>query len=57
MTYVRDKVNSYAGHQEQLLSVLKLQNLAWFGNVIRHYTLSEVILQEIVEIGRKKILE
>lgn len=45
----RDLVNSYNGHQEPLLSILKRLKLAWFGNVTYHDTLSKVILQETEE--------
>jgi hypothetical protein len=46
--YVRDKINMYAGKQEQLLSMIKRRKLAWYGLVTRHDSLSKTILQGTV---------
>lgn len=55
--YVKDKINSYAGHQEPRFSVMKHRKPAWCEHVTSFETLSKIILQrqlrvdEDVEIG------
>jgi hypothetical protein len=46
--YVRDKINTYAGKQEQLLSVIKCGKLAGYGHVARYDFLSKTIMQGTV---------
>jgi hypothetical protein len=52
--YVRDKINMYAGKQEQLLSVIKRRKLAWYGHLTRHDSLSKTILQGTVNGSRRR---
>jgi uncharacterized membrane protein YecN with MAPEG domain len=45
---VRDKLNTYAGKQTQLLSVAMCCKLVWYGHVTRYDSLSKTILQGTV---------
>ena len=42
------------GPREPLLATVKRRNLAWFGHVTRHDSLSEIILQGTLEGGRRR---
>jgi hypothetical protein len=52
--FVRDKINMFAGKQEQLLSVIKRRELAWYGHTTRHGSLSKMILQGAVNGSRMR---
>ena len=52
--YVWDRINSIAGHQETIITTIKRRKMAWFGHVLRHDTLTKIILQGTVEGGRRR---
>ncbi|KAL8578621.1 hypothetical protein ACOMHN_007079 [Nucella lapillus] len=52
--YVRQRIDTLAGKQEPLLSVVKRRKLTWFGHVNRHYSLAKAILQGTVEGGHQE---
>ena len=52
--YVLNLVETLAGPQERLLSIVKRRKLQWFGHATRHNTLSKTILQGTLEGGRAR---
>ena len=52
--WVRSKINFFVGQQETLLATVKRRKLAWFGYVARHDSLPKLILQGILESGRRR---
>ncbi|KAL8591987.1 hypothetical protein ACOMHN_020465 [Nucella lapillus] len=52
--YVRQRIDTLAGKQEPLLSVVKRRKLTWFGHVNRHDSLAKTTLQGTVEGGRRR---
>jgi hypothetical protein len=52
--YVRDKINMYAGKQEQLISVVKRRKPAWYIHVIQHNSLSKTIFKGTVNNSQKR---
>ncbi|KAL8611432.1 hypothetical protein ACOMHN_014487 [Nucella lapillus] len=52
--YVRKRIDTLAGKQEPLLSVVKRRKLTWFGHVNRHDSLAQTILQGTVEGERRR---
>ena len=52
--YVLDRINSVAGHQETIITTINRRKMAWFGHVLRHDTLTKIILQGTVEGGRRR---
>ena len=52
--FVREQVNSLAGPQEPLLSIVKKRKLSWFGHVTRQNTLPKTVLQGTLEGGRRR---
>ena len=48
------QVDILAGHQELLLSTVKRRKLLWFGHVCRHDTLPRIILEEKVDVRRRR---
>ncbi|KAL8587661.1 hypothetical protein ACOMHN_045350 [Nucella lapillus] len=52
--YVRQRIDTLAGKQEPLLSVVKRRKLTWFGHVNRHDSLAKTILQGTVGGGRRR---
>ena len=49
--WVRSEINFLVGPQESLLATVKRRELAWFGHVTRHDSLSKTILQGTLEDG------
>ena len=52
--WVRSKINFLGSSQEPLLATIKRQQLAWFGHVTRHDSLSKTSLQDTLEVGRRR---
>ena len=52
--YVRRQIETLAGPQEPLLSVVKKRKLSWFGHVTRHNSLPKTVLQGTLEGGRRR---
>ena len=52
--YVWDRIKSIAGHQETIITTIKRRKMAWFGHILRHDTLTKIILQGTVEGGRRR---
>ena len=52
--YVWDRINSITDHQQTIVTTLKKSKMAWFGHVLRHDTLTKIILQGTVEGGRRR---
>ena len=52
--WVWSKINFPVGPQKPLLATVKRRKLAWFGHVTRHDSLSKIILQGILESGRRR---
>ena len=50
--WVRSKIDFLVGPQESLLATVKRRQLAWFGHITRHGSLSKTILQGTLEGGR-----
>ncbi|KAL8564069.1 hypothetical protein ACOMHN_034546 [Nucella lapillus] len=52
--YVRQRIDTLAGKQEPLLSIVKRRKLTWFGHVNHHHSLAKTILQGTVEGGHRR---
>ena len=52
--YVREKIEDLVGKQEPLLATVKRRKLAFFGHMMRHDSLSKIIIQGTVEGQRKR---
>jgi len=52
--FIHDQIRQLAGRQETLLKVVRRRILAWFGHVTRHQMLSKVVLQGMVDGGRRR---
>ena len=50
--WVWSKINFRVGPQEPLLATVKRQELAWFGHVTHHNSLSKTVLQGTLEDGQ-----
>ena len=50
-------INFLVGPQEPLLATVKRRNLAWFGQVSHHDSLSKTILQFTMEVGDAVVAE
>ena len=52
--WVRSKIDFLVGPQESLLATVKRRQLAWFGHITRHGSLSKTILQGSLEGGQRR---
>ena len=52
--YVWDRINSIAGRQETIITTIKRRKIARFGYVLRHDTLTKIILQGTIEGGWRR---
>ena len=52
--WVRSKIDFLVGPQESLLATVKRRQLAWFGHITRHGSLSKTNLQDTLEGWRRR---
>ena len=52
--YVRATIKQKVGTQEELLSIIKMMKMAWFGHVTCHQTMSKTIFLGTVPGARKR---
>jgi len=52
--YVRATIKQKVGKQEELLSIIKMMKMAWFGHATCHQTMSKTIFLGTVPGARKR---